>query len=375
MDMHGRGKWTPAIAAAAVFGSVVLAGALGGTGGDDASGSTTSGASGTTLTAPTSTLPQVGTVATTAPIVKTALSGTLAAGSMGDEVRRVQERLAELGFDPGLPDGDFGLRTEQAVWAFEKLVMEVPHAEATGRVTNEMWSRMQDPIVIQPRRTNSTPNHTEIYLPEQVLAVFHDNVAVLVTHISSGSGEEWCEEVTIAPGEYGNERGTEPLKRGECGRSVTPGGVFKFDRKREGRRESALGGMYDPVYFNYGIAVHGAGDVPLKPASHGCIRIPMPISEYFQEIVALGDQVFVWDGELQPEENGSPPPIFNWRDPTYTTTTSSTTSTTATTTAPPATTTRPPAATTTRPPATSTTTTTSAAPTTAPADSEPPAEP
>ena len=42
----------------------------------------------------------------------------------------------------------------------------------------------------------------------------------------------------------------------------------------EGIRRRALGGMWDPVYFNYGIAMHGALNVPLEPASHGCIRIP-----------------------------------------------------------------------------------------------------
>lgn len=356
MDMHGKGKWAPAIVAAVVLLSVVVAGAVGGSGGNGATGEAST--SSAMLTVPVSTLPQVVTVPTSQPVSKTTLSRTLGPGSSGSEVRQVQERLIELGFDPGEPDGDYGLRTQQAVWAFEKLVLEVPREQVTGQVTNETWSRMQDPIVIQPRRPNSTPQHTEIYLPEQVMIVFHNDVPVLITHISSGDGQEWCEEVTIAPGEYGNENGTEPLKRGECGRSITPGGVFKYNRMREGRRESALGGMYNPVYFNYGIAVHGAHEVPNRPASHGCVRIPMFISDYFQDIVSLGDQVYVWDGVKEPEAYGAQPPVFNWRDPTYTTTTSSTTTTSTTSTTVPATTTTKPASTTTRPPAASTTTTT-----------------
>jgi peptidoglycan hydrolase-like protein with peptidoglycan-binding domain len=357
--MHGKGKWAPAIVAAVVLLSVVVAGAVGSSGSDGAGDTTTS--SSVTLTVPASTLPQVVTVPTSQPVQKTTLSRTLGPGSSGSEVRQVQERLIELGFDPGEPDGDYGLRTQQAVWAFEKLVLGVPREEVTGQVTNETWSRMQDPIVIRPRRPNSTPQHTEIYLPEQVLIVFHDDVPVLITHISSGDGKEWCEEVTIAPGEYGNENGTEPLKRGECGRSITPGGVFKYNRMREGRRESALGGMYNPVYFNYGIAVHGAHEVPTYPASHGCVRIPMFISDYFQDIVSLGDQVYVWDGVKEPEAYGAQLPVFNWRDPTYTTTTSSTTTTTSTT-VPSTTTTKPASTTTTPPPATSTSTTTTSAP-------------
>ena len=107
-----------------------------------------------------------------------------------------------------------------------------------------------------------TANHTEIYLPEQVVIVFQNDKPALITHISSGDGDEWCEEVTISPGERGNEPGTEPLKKGECGISNTPGGVFKYDRQVEGIRESGLGSMWNPVYFNYGIAIHGALNVP-----------------------------------------------------------------------------------------------------------------
>ena len=136
------------------------------------------------------------------------------------------------------------------------------------------------------------------------------------------------------PGEIGNEDGTEPLKRGECGRSNTPGGVFEYYRRVEGVRESALGGMWNPVYFNYGIAIHGALNVPLQPASHGCIRIPLQLSEYFQQLVADGDQVYVFDGVQEPEAYGAQLPTFNWRDPNYTTTTTTPPSTTTTPTTP-----------------------------------------
>lgn len=316
-------RWYPAIGAAAVLVGVVAIGVVADGGGDDSSTPNTM--------APTTT-PQVVTESTETPIVKLPLSQTFGRGSAGPEVKLVQDRLVELKFDPGVADGVFGERTQQAVWAFEKLVMGVPRDQVTGRVTPEMWSRMQDPIVITPRRPDSTPNHTEIYLPEQVLVVFQRDSAVLVTHVSSGDDQEWCEEVTIDPGERGNEDGLEPIKEGWCGLSWTPGGVYRYNRLVEGRRESQLGGMYNPVYFNYGIAVHGAHEVPTAPASHGCIRIPMHISNYFQSLVALGDQVFVWDGVKEPEAYGSPPPRFNWRDPNYTTTTTSTTTTSTTTT-------------------------------------------
>lgn len=64
----------------------------------------------------------------------------------------------------------------------------------------------------------------------------------------------------------------------------------------------------------------------------------MHISDYFQSLVAKGDQVFVFDGVKEPEAYGAQPPRFNWVDPNYTTTTTSTiapaTTLPATTTAP-----------------------------------------
>ena len=83
--------------------------------------------------------------------------------------------------------------------------------------------------------------------------------------------------------------------------------------------------MRNPVYFNYGIAVHGAFQVPQYPASHGCIRIDNSFSEHFQSIVAVGEPVFVWDGVEEPEVYGAQSGLWDWADPDYTTTTTSTT--------------------------------------------------
>jgi peptidoglycan hydrolase-like protein with peptidoglycan-binding domain len=358
----------PAIAAAALLGTVVIAGVVGGSSPGPDVPSAGSGSADTTAPVSVVTQPAVVVVETTAPVVKVPLDRTLANGVAGDDVTRVQTRLKDLGFAPGGIDGIYGPLTIQAVWAFEKLVMGTPSDEATGRVTPEMWDRMQDPIRIQPRRpTGGQADHTEIYLPEQVLAVFHADVPVFVAHISSGDNREWCEEVTISPGEIGNEKGTEPIKRGECGRSYTPGGVFEFERRVEGTRQSSLGGMLNPVYFNYGIAVHGAYNVPLHPASHGCIRIANDLSKTFFGLVELGDRVLVWNGEEEPEQvsERDRQPVWNWRDPDYTTTTTSTTTTTTTTLAPA--TTVATATTTTTPPATTTAVPTSTSTTTIPA--------
>lgn len=252
------------------------------------------------------------------PVVTVPLTRTLESGMQGDDVLRVQQRLKDLKFDPGPVDGVFGQNTVQAMWAFEKLVLGVPRENATGVITPETWSVMQTPLKFVPQRQADSPNHVEIYLQQQILMVFKKQEPVLITHISSGTGEQWCEEVKIDPGEEGNDT-EEQITRGICGEAITPPGIFYFYNRRTGMRETKLGSLYNPVYFNYNIAVHGAILVPLKPESHGCVRIPMSVARYFPALVEYGDRVYVFDGLKEPEAYGSPVPPFDKPDPNYTT--------------------------------------------------------
>ena len=295
-------RWRPAIAAIAVLLTVVAISVVANADKSDSDASN----------------PNVVVDSTAVPMVTVPLTRTIRPGMKGDDVLRVQQRLAALHFDPGPQDSEFGQNTIQAVWAFEKLVMGTPRAGATGVVTPSTWAIMQSDIQIKPRRDADTATHVEVYLPEQVLIVFKENVPVVITHISTGSNEKWCEEVTISPGEDGNNTDAD-IKRGICGEAITPPGIFYFYNRRQGMRESKLGTMYNPVYFNYNIAIHGAILVPLEPASHGCIRIPMSVARYFQAIVAYGDRVYVFDGIKEPEDYGSPVPPFDTPDPDYTT--------------------------------------------------------
>ena len=346
----------PAIAALMVLAVVIGAGAFGdddgpkvsadGSGADqtiDAGATSTTGTGTgspedtgygvTGLTVPGSTLPAVGTETAMAPVNKSQLSRSLRKGTFGDDVTRLQDRLSALGFAPGVSDGAFGDMTQQAVWAFEKLVLRTPREQATGVVSNDMWLRMQDPIAIQPRRSVAG-THVEIYLPEQVAAVFTNDQATLVIHISSGTartpdrtpGNSWCETFREDTDANGNTIDP-PLEKPVCGVSYTPGGVFRFKREVVGDRVGALGRMFNPIYFNYGIAMHGAKEVPLQPASHGCIRMNRTISDTFTNFVNIGDRVYVWgeDGK-EPEQytRRESTPVFNYPDPSAVTTTTAT---------------------------------------------------
>ena len=139
------------------------------------------------------------------------------------------QRLTELAFDPGPVDGYYGSLTRQAVWAFEKLVMGVARSDATGQVTPEMWSMMQDPIQVRPRRAERSNDHVEIYLPQQVMVIFHADVPALVAHISSGQQNpdgtpyEYSEDITVDTDTEGNplpEPVTKPSTRPETARAT-----------------------------------------------------------------------------------------------------------------------------------------------------------
>ena len=259
-----------------------------------------------------------------APLASTAAAGNLVRfdhevsfGMSDRKVALLQARLAELAFDPGEPDGEFGDATLRAVWAFEKLVLGTKRQDATGIVTPQMWDTMTAGLEVRPLRSGLSGTHVEVYLPEQVAVLFDGDRASLITHISTGEGVEWCDDVVID-----NDDGTQTTQA-ICGRSITPGGVSHFERKVDGWRNAALGRLYKPVYFNYGLAIHGSSNVPNRPASHGCVRIPMHIAEYFPDRVSLGDAVYIFDGRKEPEKYGAPPPIFDWIDPNSTTTTTS----------------------------------------------------
>ena len=250
-------------------------------------------------------------------------------GTNGAKVEALQDRLRQLGFDPGPTDATFGPATERAVWAFEKFILDTAFDAVTGVVTPATWLQMNEPISVRPRRSGPDV-HLEILLAQQVAVLYEGDEPRLITHISSGSGDEWCDVVTVD-----DDDGTES-EQGICGVAVTPGGVFHFERRFEGWRNSKLGRLYNPVYFNYGIAVHGSSNVPAYPASHGCVRIPMHIAEYFPSLVRDGDLVYVFDGVEEPETYGAQLPTFDYADPSFTTTTSSTTTTVpSTTTSPP----------------------------------------
>lgn len=230
-------------------------------------------------TAPTTTVPPTTVPSTTTttipPETLTEPPGPLQSGSVGLCTRALQEALRDQAYDPGESDGRFGIKTVMAVWAFQALFGLPRDGVVTPDVEALILARPGQPML----RPDLGPTHVEADLTRQVILVWRDGALVLVTHVSSGSEVAYCEQISDGR---------------RCGSAVTPLGTYQFGRRVSGWRDAPLGRLYNPVYFNGGIAVHGAGSVPNHPASHGCVRIPMHIAEYFPSLVNTGDVIEVF---------------------------------------------------------------------------------
>ncbi|HEX8802839.1 MAG TPA: L,D-transpeptidase family protein [Acidimicrobiales bacterium] len=199
----------------------------------------------TTTTAPPTTLPPT----TTTTLPDPAADGLLELGEGGPSVLALQQRLGELGYWLGDADGNYGQLTRQAVMAFQK-AEGLPRDGAAGPVT-------RDRLAVAGRQAprDGTGHHIEIDLARQIILVVDGGQVRYVLNTSTGSGEA-----------YGSSSGGTAV-------ATTPTGHFAIDRQIDGVRQAPLGTLYRPKYFNGGIAVHGAGNIPAYPASHGCARV------------------------------------------------------------------------------------------------------
>ena len=208
--------------------------------------------------------------------------GSVGPGSQGPEVQAYEQRMADLHFDPGPVDGVFDQKTAYAVQTLQKLGGGVPNGRLTdGDVFALSFFQYRQPLAATPEA-----NRTEVDITSQTLTLYENYQPKLLTTMSSGSGENYC---------YDTPRVNPTMH--VCEDANTPSGDYSFYEFRPGWDKSPLGQLYNPYYFNKGIAVHGYESVPTTPASHGCVRIPMHISEYFHNLVHNGDPVHVFGGK------------------------------------------------------------------------------
>jgi lipoprotein-anchoring transpeptidase ErfK/SrfK len=193
------------------------------------------------------------------------------AGLSPAEVREAEARLAELGYWGGKVGGPWDESWRHALVAFQK----VEGRRRTGVLTRAEWSEIQRARTPVPREGG--PAHIEVDLARQVLLMVDDDgVASHVLPVSSGSGRPFR-----APA-------------GWQATADTPCGHFTVFSRSSGWHKSPLGEMYNPLYLVGGIAIHGSLDIPVRPASHGCIRIPMYASRSLPRLVPREMPVVVY---------------------------------------------------------------------------------
>ncbi len=191
-------------------------------------------------------------------------------GARGPEVQALEQRLADMHYDVGKVDGYYDGMTVNAVIAFQK----VEGMGRSGRATDDVLERVNAAGAPGAMVPGGGATHVEVDIKRQILLLYVSNSLYRVLPVSTGSGKRYCVD-------------------GDCAYAVTPGGSFRVSWRVKGWHTSRLGKLYNPLFFNGGIAIHGALSVPTYPASHGCVRIPMHTADRFPTIVGIGWPVSV----------------------------------------------------------------------------------
>ncbi len=182
-------------------------------------------------------------------------------GEQSSNTRRLQERLADLQYLPrSAVDGVEGYRTQQAVIAFQSWE-GLARDGVVGPATTAALAKAKSP---KPQ-SGGPPRRIEVNRERGVaLLIAHDRVKRAI-HVSTG-----------APG------------------TSTPAGTFEVFRK-ELKSWSVPFQVWLPYasYFTGGIAFHEYPDVPVFPASHGCVRVPAPEAPGLYRFAKLGTTVVV----------------------------------------------------------------------------------
>ncbi|MFR9775605.1 L,D-transpeptidase family protein [Micromonospora sp. MS34] len=215
------------------------------------------------LAVPTTLVSPAGDSSSTLPAVTLAAATsrpTLHQGARGAAVTTLQRRLTALHYDVGGVDGIFGPSTFHAVVAFQK----VNSLARDGIVGPRTWAALDHPVVPKPRYTH-TGYSLEANLSKQVLYLARGGSVVRILDASSGKAS-----------------------------TPTPTGNYTIQRRIDGWRRSDLGLLWRPNYFYRGYAVHGATSVPAYPASHGCVRVPIPAMNRLWSVIGVGVRVHVY---------------------------------------------------------------------------------
>ena len=177
--------------------------------------------------------------------------------SRGPAVELLQRGLKRLRY--AVPrTGRYDAGTGRAVMAWRKVTRNARSTYASAAVLRGVLAGEGAFRVRHPR----DGRHVEIDLSRQVLALIDGDDVRRIYHTSSG-----------APA------------------TPTVLGRFRVYRKSPGTNAK---GMVHSSYFIGGYAIHGYASVPPYPASHGCLRVPIPNAWSIFNWIGMGDVVWVY---------------------------------------------------------------------------------
>jgi hypothetical protein len=180
-------------------------------------------------------------------------------GHHGVQMSFFQERMAANGYGNIPRNGVYKSGTGLAVLAFRKVNGMKRVRSPAGRQIYKMLVGGHGRLgLAKPYLGGEDHNfrHVEVDLSRQVMALAAGGRAIRTYHVSTG-----------APG------------------TPTIRGTFRFYRKDAGYNSKS---MFYSVYFRGGYATHGYNPVPTYPASHGCVRNPIPNSRSIYNWINLG---------------------------------------------------------------------------------------
>ncbi|HLN98919.1 MAG TPA: L,D-transpeptidase family protein [Pyrinomonadaceae bacterium] len=186
------------------------------------------------------------------------------------QTREAESRLSDLGYWTGAVDGLFDPATRSALTAFQKW----ERRPITGQLTLAELEAIRASTSPQAREPGY--EHVEVDVDRQVLLVVNGKGSVRVLPVSTGKGKNFIED-------------------GETSIAYTPRGRFIVYDKVVGWEKGSRGSMYYSNYISGGVAIHGHPNVPIHPASHGCIRIPVFSAREVSKLMPVGTIVLVYD--------------------------------------------------------------------------------
>jgi len=186
------------------------------------------------------------------------------------QIKDAEQKLARLGYWTGPIDGVFDVASQSALMTFQKW----EGREITGELSTEELEAIGSSTAPKARELGYA--HVEVDIDRQVLLLINDAGNVRVLPVSTGSGKTFVDEDQNSV-------------------SYTPRGRFVVYEKHVGWEYGPLGALYFANYISGGVAIHGSKNVPNKPESHGCIRIPVFAAKEVSKVMTLGLIVLVYD--------------------------------------------------------------------------------